>query len=103
MSRQITFTATIPDDTDDLEMDGRSFEYEVRAEGVDPEFVPAILLAGVEAFVRQTIRQEMEVENPMGNSDFMDQVAALEARIMILDMTVHLPDRGQDGIVTQIA
>lgn len=102
MTRRIEFVAEIPDDADvSVEMMGR-FAFTIRADGIESDAVPAILLAGVEALSRQQIRQDLEDESPLGNPDFMDTVAALEARIMLVDMAVHLPDADQIGIVTQV-
>lgn len=102
--RRITLVAEIPDEDvagDEVNAHGQ-FAYSIHAEGTDPDATAAVLLGGVLALVHTTVRQEMEAANPMGNADFMDETAALEARLMLLDMAVHLPGGDQSGIVTTV-
>lgn len=73
-----------------------------RADALDPDAVPMLVLGAVQAIVSQRIRQDMEDENPLGNADFMAATSALEGRLMLMDMVVHLPAPGQDGIITTI-
>jgi hypothetical protein len=96
MTGRIELEVQLLDDPDRM-------EHTFRSEGLPAEAVPMLLLGVVQAIVRQQVRQEMDEANPLGNAEMMDATAALEARLMLMDMVVHLPVvEDQQGIITAI-
>lgn len=100
MSRTIVQTITIPEDYGTPECT-EPINFMLSAEGVPQEYLVPILLQGAEAYQRQVYLDEYEEEMPMGNKDFIDSAAAMNARLRIIDNIMHLPMvAGQIGINT---
>lgn len=87
----------------EIQEDGE-FAYSFRAEGddVDLEQIAVSALVGVEALLRQGIGDEKEAQDPLGNPEFHRGTTALEARLLLMDLVCHLPDKDQSGIITVI-
>jgi hypothetical protein len=74
------------------------------AEGddVSAEEVVVALLTAAESVLRREILAEMQADNPLGNEDFQRATARLEARVLLMDLVCHLPERDTDGVISGI-
>lgn len=89
--RTVTLTITIPEDIDE---DLGGLGVFLDASGVDPETVPPLVLAAVEATRRAQLAEAFTQTNPMATGDIIQGMAALNARLSLIDMLMHLPMTG---------
>lgn len=95
MSRSLTLIITI--DEDSVEEDGFNTDgivSSMESQGIPPEVATTLLLISVYGRVSMEMRREIEQAVPLQSEEVTGAVAALNARLRMIDEIMHLPEIG---------